>query len=235
LGLDAPAPPTAVTLYYDPILDVHHRVPAFTAIINTLYLAPQVPDDSRALFDAAAQQFGMLGGDGPTLAMGERATGIALLIARDWGLDELAARLLAGCEAHYEPTWDGDEFWWGLGLDEAYPRGQFNAILAAAEATTPGAWTRLANEYERYEGPEVVEVDLAVIAIAQAVWVDQRLLLAVAPASEPTTGRETSLRVVGLDEPSRWTIDDDATLRTDGHDVVVTLRAVPAALTITRQ
>ncbi len=226
-----------MTLYYDPLLDVHHRVPAFTAIINTLYLAPQVPADSRALFDAAAQQFGMLDGDGPTLAMGERSTGIALLVARDWGLDELAARLLAGCEEHYEPTWSGDEFWWGLGLNEPHPRGQFNAILAAAEATTPGAWTALANEYEPYEGPEVVDVDLDVIAITQAVCVDQRLLLAVAPASAATHGRETSLRVIGLGEPSRWTIDggDGAALRTEGTDLVVTLRAVPTALTLSRR
>src|SRR4051812_6032802 len=88
LGLDGDAPPDAVTLYYDPLLDVHHRLPAFTAMMNTLYLAPQVPEDARALFDAAAGQAGMLSGDGPLLAMNERSTGIALLVARDWGLDD---------------------------------------------------------------------------------------------------------------------------------------------------
>src|SRR4051812_46546668 len=82
LGLGGAAPPAAVTLYYDPILDVHHRVPALAGMINTLYLSPQVPDDTRLLYDAAASQTGMFEGDGPALAMNERATGIAWLVAR---------------------------------------------------------------------------------------------------------------------------------------------------------
>jgi hypothetical protein len=223
-----------VTLYYDPLLDVHLRVPTFTALMNTLYLAPQVPDDSRRLFDAAAEQFGMLAGEEPTLAMNERSSGIAWLVARDWGLDDLASRIQAGCEARYEPTWAGDEFWWGLGLNEPYPRGQFNAILAAAEATTPGAWTALANEYQPYDGPEIGAVDLDTLAITQADWIDDRLLIGVAAASERTHGRATTLRVRGLEDPSHWNIDGNATLRYDGDEVVVELRAEPAALTVQR-
>jgi hypothetical protein len=234
LGLDDDAPPSMVTLYYDPLLDVHHRLPVFTSLMNALYLAPQVPDDTRSLFDAAVDQAGMLAGDGPVLAMNERSTGIALLVARDWGLDEVAARLQAGCEANYEPTWDGDEFWWGLGLNEEHPRGQLNAILAAAEATTPGAWTRFANEYVPYDGPEVREVDLDVIAITQAAWLDDRLLVGVAPACERVDGQATSFRVRGLDDPSAWTIDGNAVMRTDGADTVVELTAQQAALAIRR-
>jgi hypothetical protein len=234
LGLDGPAPPTAVTLYYDPVLDVHLRVPAFAGLMNTLYLAPQVPDDSRVLFDAAAGQFGMLTGDGPALAMNERSTGIAWLVAKDWGLDDLAARLQAGCEASYEPTWNGDEFWWGFGLDEPHPRGQLNAILAAAEATTPGAWTRFANEYTPYDGPELCGVDLDTIAITQATWSENRLLIGIEAASERTTGRTMWLRVRGLEHPSEWTVDGSATVRTDGADIVVEVRARPTALTIAR-
>jgi hypothetical protein len=234
LGLGGAEPPAAVTLYYDPILDIHHRVPALAGMINTLYLAPQVPDDTRLLYDAAAIQTGMLEGDGPALAMNERATGIAWLVARDWGLDDLAARLQAGCEANYQPTWHGDEFWWGFGFDEPYPRGQFNAILAAAEATTPGAWTRFANQSAPYDGPELCGVDLDTIAITQATWTGDRLLIGVAPASQETAGQATSLRVCGLDDPSRWTLDGDATLRADDADVIIDLRAQPSALTVSR-
>ena len=234
LGLDGPEPPSAVTLYYDPILDVHHRVPALAGMMNTLYLAPQVPGDSRLLFNAAADQTGMRAGDGPALAMNERSSGIAWLVARDWGLDDLAARLQAGCEATYGPTWNGDEFWWDFGFGEPYPRGQFNAIMAAAEATTTGAWTRFANEYTPYEGPELCGVDLDTIAITQATWTDNRLLVGVAPASAQTAGRSTSLRVRGLEQLSEWTVDGDATLRGDGAEVVLELRAQPAALTIHR-
>jgi hypothetical protein len=223
-----------VTLYYDPILDVHLRLPTFTAVMNTLYLAPQVGDDSRRLFDAATEQFGMRTGDEPTLAMNERSSGIAWLVARDWGLDDLAARLHAGCEARYEPGWHGDEFWWGLGLDEPYPRGQLNAILAAAEATTPGAWTAFANQYTPYDGPEVCGVDLDTIAITQASWTGDRLLIGVAAASRDAEGRPTSFRVHGLDDAASWTVDGDATLRSDGDQLVIELRAQPAALSLHR-
>ena len=50
--------PTETTLYYDPILDVHHRVPVASAITTAFYAAPQVPDDARQLFDAACSSVG---------------------------------------------------------------------------------------------------------------------------------------------------------------------------------
>jgi hypothetical protein len=231
LGLDETTRPSAVTLYYDPILDVHVRVPAFAGLMNTLYLAPQVADDSRSLFDAAGVA-DLASGDGPVLAMNERSTGIAWMIARDWGVDTLAGRFQAGCEANYEPTWNEDEFWWGFRLDEPHPRGQLNAILAAAEATTAGAWTRFANEYTPYIGPELCDVDLDTIAITQATWTDDRLLIGVVEASRQTVGQPTRLRVRGLEHPSEWTIDGDAELRTDGADIVIEMRAQSAALTV---
>lgn len=232
LGIAGADLPSAVTLYYDPFLDVHHRLPAFTGLINTLYLGPQVPADAQRLFEAAAAQLGLLDGDGPTLAGTHRSTGIALLVARDWGMDELADRIAAACEATYEPTWDGDEFWWGLGLDEPYPRGQFNAILAAAEATTEGAWTRLAREYTPYDGPELTDVDLDVLAVRQAAWVDGRLELAFTPASRRTEAAPTTVRITGLDDPTRWVVDGAADARVDAGELVLDLRATSAALTV---
>jgi hypothetical protein len=221
-----------VTLYYDPLLDVHHRLPAFTGLMNTLYLGPQVPDDAQRLFEAAAAQLGLLGGEGPTLAGTHRSTGIALLVTRDWGMDDLAGRILAGCEASYEPTWDGDEFWWGLGLNEPHPRGQFNAILAAAEATNEGAWTRLAREYTPYDGPELTGVDIDVLAVRQAAYVDGRLLLAFTPASRRVEAAPTNVRIIGLDEPNRWVVDGPADARVDAGDLVLDLHAIPGALTV---
>ena len=59
LGQDRP--PQAVTFYYDPLLDVHHRLPVMVAVINALYLAPQRPQEARRLFDAGLGMLGALG------------------------------------------------------------------------------------------------------------------------------------------------------------------------------
>ena len=107
--------------------------------------------------------------------------------------------------------------------------------MIGPEATKPGAWTALANDYTPYDGPELYAVDLDTLAITQAAWTDDRLLIGVAAASEQTHGGRTTLRVRGLADPSRWTIDGDATLRPDGDEVVVELRAEPAAITIHRK
>src|SRR5688572_6054264 len=98
MDLGGDAPPQAVTLYYDPLLDVHHRLPVMVAIINALYLAPQRPDDARRLFDAGLGMLGALG-DGEPIVIGGRLTGIGLLLGREWGLDDTVARLAAGAEA----------------------------------------------------------------------------------------------------------------------------------------
>ena len=63
-----------------------------------------------------------------------------LTLAREFGEDAIFARLKAHAEANYEPIWDreGGEFTWGFGLNEWYPRGQYNASIAVHEAGSPG-------------------------------------------------------------------------------------------------
>jgi hypothetical protein len=192
------------------------------AVINALYLAPQRPDEARRLFDAG---LGMLGaiGDGPATVVGERSTGVALLLAREWGLDVTAERLAAGAEASYEPTWDRDrgEFTWGFGLDEEHPRGQFNAIMAAAEAATAGAWTALSTERASALQGEVVGVDFPHVAMRGAAWRDGTLHLSTSALG----GAPTSWRIAGLDDPAHWTAsapsDVPVETRVDGDDLVI--------------
>ena len=120
------------TLYYDPQLDVHHRLP--TAVNNTtaFYAAPQVPDDARALWDAACLSAGFTGELQVPIPAG-RAYGSSLLLAREWGDTEMETRLADAIEASYEPTWDHErgEFTWGLGLDEEHPPDPVDLVVVA--------------------------------------------------------------------------------------------------------
>ena len=226
MDLGGDTPPQAVTFYYDPLLDVHHKLPVMVAVINALYLAPQRPQEARRLFDAGLGMLGALG-DGPPAVIGERLTGIALLLAREWGLDETEARLVSGAEASYEPTWDQDrgEFTWGFQLGEVHPRGQYNAIMAAAEAATAGAWTALANGAPPALSGEVVGVDFPTVALRQAAWVDGVLHVSTSPINNAAVGAPTSWRVAGLDDPARWRARAAGGVpvetRTDGGDLVV--------------
>ena len=226
MDLGGDQPPQVVTLYYDPLLDVHHRLPVMLAIINALYLAPQRPEDARRLFDAGMGMLGALG-DGAPLVIGERLTGVALLLAREWGIEVTESRLSAGVEQSYEPTWDAarGEFWWGFGLAEEHPRGQFNAILAAAEAVNPGAWTALANRRPPPLRAEVTGVDFPTVGVRAAEWRDDELHVETAAMSHAVRGAPTSWRVAGPDDPSRWTVSTangaPASTRIDGADLVV--------------
>ena len=192
------------TLYYDPQLDVHHRLPVAAALTTAFYAAPQASDDARRLFDAGCISAGF---SRPlaTPISASRAVGSSLVLAREWGLAELEGRLAEAVEVSYEPTWDTDrgEFTWGLGLDEPYPRGQFNAFLAAAEATGPGEWTRL-SAAPLEPCPQLVDVDFPAMAFSRAAWIDGNLHLRLAPLRE-NPSVFTSFRLVGA-EPRNWDV-----------------------------
>jgi hypothetical protein len=192
------------TLYYDPQLDVHHRLPVAAALTTSYYAALQKPDDVRRLFDAGCVSAGIDGELALPLSA-NRAIGSSLLLAREWGITDLEHRLVDAVESSYEPTWDSvrGEFTWGLGLDEPHPRGQFNAFLAAADAGGPGAWTRL-SAAPLAPCPQVVDVDFPAMAFRRAEWVDGNLHLGLAPLHEDPQ-RFTSFRLVGA-EPRVWEV-----------------------------
>ncbi len=186
------------------MLDVHHRLPVFAALTTSFYAAPQVPEDARRLFDAGSA---MLGWDRPLAVplSANRGAGSSLLLAREWGLDDLAERLATAIEASYEPTWDTTlgEFTWAMGLNEPYPRGQFNAFLAAAEAVAPGLWTRL-SAAPLEACPQIVDVDFPAMAFTRAEWIGGNLHLRLAPLREDRNAF-TSFRLVGA-EPRQWDV-----------------------------
>ena len=157
-----------------------------------------------------------------------RAIGSSLLLAKEWGLDDLVDRLERAIDASYEPTWDTErgEFTWGLGLGEPHPRGQFNAFLAAGEAAGLGMWSRL-SEVPLEPCPQIVGVDFPTMAFTRAEWVDGNLRLRLAPLREDPATR-TSFRIVGA-EPRNWDVHGmdgvSLDLSSSGLDVRVPLIA----------
>lgn len=209
------------------MLDVHHRLPVAAALTTSFYAAPQVPDDALRLFEAGYRSIG-LDGDPRLPLTPSRAIGSSLVLAREWGVDDLSGRLERAIDSSYEPTWDTDrgEFTWALGLGEQHPRGQFNAFLAAGEAAGPGLWTRL-SAAPLEPCPQVVGVDFPAMALTRAEWVGGNLRLRLAPLREDPTKR-TSFRIVGA-EPRIWDVHGmdgvSLDLSTSGLDVRVPLIA----------
>jgi hypothetical protein len=204
-------PGDAVTFYYDPIVDQHHVLPAFAASTFVAhYLAAQVPKDARALWAGVRAQVG-LATPPYSPAAGPRGTALHLFLAEEWADAELARSLRAAADEQLEPTWSvaQGEFTWGFGLGEEYPRGQWNAAMAAAEANSAGAWWRLANEFDtdRFTDPTLVDVDFPAVAPTQAWWDRERLTLTISltPMNDAARSGETTFRITNLDADRAWT------------------------------
>ena len=222
MGLDRSEIPGVVTVYYDPILDIHHRLPTTFAMTYCFYLAPQVPEEARRLFDAAAVSAG-ISTDGLKNLMGHRINIIAWFLSREWGLNDLVSTIAEALEANYEPTWDRKrgEFTWGLGLGEEYPRGQYNGLLAAAESVTEGAWKRMSEAPLPSQLGLVEGVDFPAVALSEARWESGALNLRLHPMNDEVIGQPTRFRVTGLAEADRWRIDGDARVAPVDGDLLV--------------
>ena len=174
-------------------------------LFNCWYSSTQARDDVRRLFDAACES-ARLTADPIDSRLEPRSTAIALALSREWGMADLEARIVPAVEAQFEPTWDRalGEFTWGLGLEEEHPRGQFNAFLAAAEAVSSGAWTRL-SAAPLAQCPQVIGLDFPNVALSQAHWNDEILHLSlVVHRAEPSV--TTSFRVVGAELERTWRV-----------------------------
>lgn len=221
------------TLYYDPVVDVHHRLPVSLALTTSFYAAAQEPEDAQRLFLAAASSIGLDSAPELPIRPG-RGYGAALILAREWGLADLEDRLVTAIEGSYQPTWDEStgEFTWGMGLDEPHPRGQFNAFLAAAELSGPGRWEQL-SAAPLEPCPQVVGVDFPVMALDRAEWIGSSLYLGLAPLHEDPK-IYTTFRVVGV-EPRQWDVAgiDGAMVDAKADGLVVRVPLVKATMTFT--
>ena len=224
-------------MYYDPLVDAHVKVPIPPVIGKITYLLPLVPEDARRLFDGALESLGGLENEIPESVLANpRNAGALLHAAKEWGLDDLAERLEAACDEALEPTWDRErgEFTWGCSLNEDHPRGQYNALLALAEAVTEGAWTRFASQPLPEDEPMVEGVDFPTVALSEARWVDNELRLRLHPQNDAVKGQETSFRIVRLADPARWTVSGQATSQVDESGLVVRTQVGEHSLVVRR-
>ena len=224
-----PEPPEGMTnFYYDPVIQEHIYIQRLRAPVEEFWLAAQVPELARRRWDVSRDRAGIgdaqLEKDGvaervrimydklPNDGIEPGMTWSWIVLAREFGLTELADALMAEANERYEPRWDRSrgEFTWTFGLDEEHPRGQPNALMATATAMEPGAWSRLGMTAidNRVAEPTVLGVDFPTLALSQAEWLrhERRMVLRTEAMNDEVTGTPTCFRIRGLDEPSRFEV-----------------------------
>jgi len=202
-----------LTQYYDPLIDYHHQTGLGGGLVTAFGVATQKREEGRLLFEAAAEALGWTSIDPvqessrdlTTMEPSPRNTLVGLSLAREYGNDAVYAKLKAHAEANYEPTWNQEtgEFTWGFGLNEPYPRGQFNAAMMTSEAGGEGALWRLVNQphLRKFTDPTVHGVDFPAVCLSQA-WYDaerRRLVVSTDSGIPGVSGQPTSFRVSNVD------------------------------------
>ena len=179
------------------------------------YLAPNDPAMARRFYEAIKKDYLVEKPDGTAhviLVPGATddhpyMTVRMLAMANELGDAETVEKLQAHIEANYEPIWDRDagEFYYGFGLNEPYPRGQYNANLMVPEVGTPGAWSRMFTKpnLDKFDQPTVYGVDFPRMGLSQAYYEQDKktLVIQTYTADPAASGQPTSFRITNLKQP----------------------------------
>ncbi len=187
------------------MIDYHHVGPSASGSLLYFHTAAQHREDTAILFENMVDQLGW--SKSVTIPNGER--GVSSLVrtaalAREFGKDLLYSNLISYADANYEPTWtpESGEFTWGFGLNEIYPRGQPNAIMAYAEAGSAGAWAKLFEQpnLKKFDEPTVHGVDFPNISLSQASYDSENRILVISTDDgiPSVQGERTSFRVSNI-------------------------------------
>ncbi len=197
--------------YYDPLIDYLCLGGSAATSHLVFYLSPQHYDDAQRLYEASRPP--VPHNPDPTsksaLLADPRSFAVGLLIAREMGDAAGYQALHTLAEQLCEPTWDRErgEFSYRFGLSEPYPRGQANAVMMAAEAGGKQAWWRIFNEpnLRKFDQPTVCGVDFPRLGISQAIYDEEKEILAVSTyAADPwMAGTATTFAVEHLREPAQ--------------------------------
>jgi hypothetical protein len=143
-----------VAFYYDPVeasmLSFPGRLGGYGALCLLHYLYPQDARLGEELYECAMRQLGWNDPSVPVIQWADdpQMLSTAMWMARELGDTTTWDRLREISESQFEPRFFGEDntrFAYWFGLDEPWPRGQFNATMAMIECAEPGAWSRVFN------------------------------------------------------------------------------------------
>lgn len=191
-----------VDLYYDPVVDEHVGNGPMGLIAPTWYFAPQRREVAVAGWEMGAAFNGVFG-DGPITGLDNPANATMLLqVAGEFADPATKARLWEAAEPFIEPAWDRDrgEFTLGFGLNEAHPRGQWNARTMAGWVCGEGDWARIFNapNLGKFDEPTVSGVDFPRVALSEARWDGNAMYLRAHPQNGSIHGERTEVSIDGL-------------------------------------
>jgi hypothetical protein len=207
-----------MTMYYDPILDVHHKMGPTGGLAALPYLLPQDRQLAQALWDTAASKIGWNDPSKPVRTLPElRWLVLGVVLANEMGDTVSEGRLRETAEELCEPRSFGDgEFGWFFNFGEEWPRGQLSGLMAMTEVGKAGSWSRIFNEPDlgKFDQPTVVGVDYPTLGIAQARNEADAGVLHVSTYTGATSesGAATTLRIDNVADP------DQVAVRCDGEE-----------------
>lgn len=226
--------PVSLDLYYDPIVDEHVGHGPMGIIAPAWYFAPQRNQVAEVGWKTAAMFSGALG-DGPITGLDQPATATMLLqLAGEFADPAMKQRIWNAADEHIEPTWDRDsgEFTLGLGLNEAHPRGQWNARMMAGWVCTEGAWSRIFNEpnLRKFNEPTVVGVDFPKIALSEATWDGKAMHIAAQAQNAALEGSRTTAKLTNLASLDNASVDNWVLRKSNGEKIILQGRGDHVAL-----
>jgi hypothetical protein len=213
------------TLYYDPLLQHHHRGGPGSALGTCFYVLPQDREFAQFIYEAAVNAFGWNNPRAGVLKLSDpRLMLLALVLAREFGDLTTQARIASIAEREFQPLSFGSEneqFGWWFNLGETYPRGQLSALLMMMEVGKAGDWGRVFSrpQTDRFKAPTVEGVDYPKLGISQA-WNDVTngvLNVSTYAATPSLRGRRVQWRVANIDDPSNAVVIRDGELYEQTH------------------
>ena len=154
-----------------------------------------------------------------------------MFLAREFGDDQLYAKISGYTETRNEPIWDEatGEFHWRLGLDEPTPRGQLNAAAAMAEANSLKGWSNLfaTENLKKFVDPTIHGVDFPTMCLSQASFdTERRTLVAASDAGVPANAGQSTTFRVGNVPPGACSMEIDGKQSSDWRAICSTMRIV---------